>query len=162
MVAFPSPPQPRPAVDADGDGLAALIEACFAEYDGCVFDRVREFPELDAVATHFAATGGRLWVADAGGAVVGSLGARPAGGAVELAKVYVARAHRGTGLAAALLATAVAFARRRGAERLELWSDTRFRRAHVFYAKHGFRRTGERRFLADLSATFEDRFVRPL
>ncbi len=162
MIPPAPPPRPRPAVDADGDGLARLIAGCFAEYAGCVFDRAREFPELDAVATHFEAAGGRLWVADADGAIVGSLGARPRGESVELVKVYVARARRGTGLAAALLEAALGFARDRGARRLELWSDTRFRRAHVFYAKHGFARTGERRFLADLSDTFEDRFVRTL
>ena len=155
-------PPLRPAVDADGDRLARLIAACFAEYDGCVFDR-GEFPELDAIARHFATAGGRMWVAEAAGALVASLGVRPAPAAgVELLKVYVARPWRGSGLAASLLDTALAFARDRGASRFELWSDTRFTRAHAFYEKHGFRRTGERRFLADLSDSWEDRFVRDL
>jgi putative acetyltransferase len=157
-----APPPLRPATDADGPALAALIAACFAEYDGCVFDR-REFPELAAIADHFARADGRLWVADGGGAIVGSLGARPRDGdGVELLKVYVARPWRGGGLAAALLDAALAFARARGAARLELWSDTRFTRAHAFYEKHGFAPTGERRFLADLSDTWEYRFVRTL
>jgi putative acetyltransferase len=152
----------RPAVDADGAGLAALIAACFAEYAGCVFDR-REFPELDAIATRFAQAGGRLWIAEDRGRIVGSLGARPApADRIELLKVYVAAERRGSGLAATLLAAALDFARERGAAAIELWSDTRFTRAHAFYEKHGFRRTGERRFLADLSDTSEDRFVRPL
>ncbi|MFP4127359.1 MAG: GNAT family N-acetyltransferase [Alphaproteobacteria bacterium] len=155
-------PQLRPAVDADGPRLAQLIAACFAEYDGCVFDR-REFPELAAIARHFAAAGGHIWVAEAAGALVASLGVRPApGDGVELLKVYVARPWRGSGLAPTLLDAALAFARDRGATRLELWSDTRFTRAHAFYEKHGFRPTGERRFLADLSDSWERRFVREL
>ena len=46
-----------------------------------------------------------------------------------------------------------------GATALELWTDTRFTRAHRFYAKHGYNPTGERRALHDLGATLEDRFV---
>jgi len=155
-------PPLRPARDTDGAALAELIAACFAEYEGCVFDW-SEFPELAAIATHFERGQGRLWVAAADGRIVGSLGARPAGeDGVELLKVYVAAPWRGHGLAAVLLDAASGFARERGATRLELWSDTRFTRAHGFYAKHGFTPTGERRLLADLSDTWEFRFVRVL
>jgi putative acetyltransferase len=155
-------PPLRPAVDADGARLADLIATCFSDYDGCVFDR-SEFPELAAIAQHFTAAAGRIWVAEAAGALVGSLGVRPAGeDGVELLKVYVARPWRGSGLATALLETALAFAGARDARHIELWSDTRFARAHAFYAKHGFQRTGEQRFLADLSASWEARFVRGL
>ncbi len=155
-------PPLRPAVDDDGSRLAELVAACFADYDGCVFDW-SEFPELAAIARHFATAGGRIWVAEAAGEIVASLGVRPApADGVELLKVYVARPWRGSGLAATLLDAALAFARERHAARLELWSDTRFTRAHAFYAKHGFVRTGEQRFLADLSDTWEDRFVRDL
>jgi len=155
------PPAPRPAVDADGDALARLIAACFAEYPGCRFDRAREFPELDAIARHFAAIDGSLWVADGADGLAGSLGARPLEpGTVELVKVYVDARWRGSGLASRLLAQGLAFARARGAVTVELWSDTRFTRAHAFYRKHGFRSTGEARFVGDLSASWEARFVR--
>ena len=153
----------RPATDADGDGLAALIRDCFAEYPGCVFARAAEMPELDAVASHFAALEGRIWVAENGVRLVGSLGVRPrADRVVELVKVYVAEECRGSGLAQRLLAHGLAFAATRGARRVELWSDTRFTRGHGFYAKEGFTATGETRFLADLSDTWEYRFVRLL
>mgnify|MGYP001829116333 CR=1 FL=1 len=153
----------RCATDHDGDGLGALIAACFAEYPGCVFDRAAEFAELDAIATHFEQLRGALWVAEQGGAIVGSLGVRPLpSAAVELLKVYVGEPWRGSGLAGRLLEHAVAFACARDAAVLELWSDTRFLRGHRFYEKHGFRRTGESRRLADLSDTVEARFVRPL
>ncbi|TVQ29044.1 MAG: N-acetyltransferase [Geminicoccaceae bacterium] len=156
-------PQLRPARDDDGDGLADLIAACFAEYPGCLFDRALEFPELDAIATHFADQDGVIWLAEQRGRIVGSLGARPtADGGLELLKVYVDARWRGTGLALRLLGQAECLASQRAAHQLELWSDTRFERAHRFYAKHGFRPTGERRFLADISDSWEARFVRPL
>lgn len=151
----------READDGDGDALAALIAGCFAEYDGCVFDRACEFPELDAIATHFRAAGGCMWVVEADLAVVGCLGVRPLrSDAIELLKVYVDGRCRGTGIAQELLAEAEAFARRLGASQLELWSDTRFLRGHRFYEKQGFERTGEKRFLNDLSDSWEYRFVR--
>ena len=155
-------PTLRPATDDDGDALARLIAACFAEYPGCRFDRATEFPELDAIATHFAQQGGCMWVAEQGAGIVGCLGVRPTpAGSVELLKVYVAADLRGSGLARRLLSRAETFAAARQVDRIELWSDTRFTRAHGFYAKHGFLDTGERRFLADLSDSWEARFVRP-
>ncbi len=153
----------RVACDADGDALGHLIAGCFAEHPSCVFDRARELPELDAIATHFTELGGVIWVAEARDELVGSLGLRPAGPAtVELLKVYVATPWRGRGLAQALLARGLAEARARRARRVVLWSDTRFTRGHAFYAKAGFERTGQTRFLADLSDTWEYRLVRRL
>ncbi|MFK8253768.1 GNAT family N-acetyltransferase [Ancylobacter terrae] len=147
----------RPATDADGDRIAALISACFAEYPGCVFERAAEFPELDAIATHFAARGGAIWVADGDEPVVGSLAAAPTEvpGTIELFKMYVARPARRGGLASALLARAIAFARGRQARRVRLWTDTRFLDAHRFYERHGFVRQPGERALHDLSDSRE-------
>ncbi len=154
-------PNLRSARDDDGDAIAHLIAACFAEYPGCVFDRAAEFPELDAIATHFAGQMGAMWVAEWGGGLVGCLAVRPTpSGSAELLKVYVAADQRGTGLARRLLAEAERYAAEGGIERMELWSDTRFTRAHRFYVKHGFVDTGERRFLGDVSSSWEARFVR--
>ncbi|WP_029349913.1 GNAT family N-acetyltransferase [Bosea sp. 117] len=154
----------RPATDADGDGVAALIAGCFAEYEGCLFDRAAEFPELDAIASHFAARGGTIWVADREGSVVGSLAVAPTEepGTVELFKMYLTREVRGRGLAAGLLGHAVGFARARGAGTVRLWTDTRFTDAHRFYERHGFVRAGEPRPLNDISASWEYPYRRRL
>lgn len=60
----------------------------------------------------------------------------------------------GTGLAAALLETAERHVRDAGALQLELWTDTRFTRAHRFYEKHGYRRQPEQRILHDTNGPF--------
>lgn len=153
----------RPARNEDGDALARLIAAVFAEYPGCIFDREAEFPELDAIAGDFAAKGGAIWVAEQDGAVIGSLGIvpLPEGGA-ELHKLYVDAAARGSGAAPALLGQALAWARTRGCAWIELWSDQRFTRGHRFYEKHGFRRTGAERVLDDLSCSAEFHYRREL
>ncbi|MDF2995148.1 MAG: GCN5-related N-acetyltransferase [Xanthobacteraceae bacterium] len=147
----------RPATDADGDGLAALIAGCFAEYDGCLFDRAAEFPELDAIATHFRDRNGIMWVAEHEGRIVGSVACAPTeeAGTVELFKLYVAREMRGRGLAGTLLRHVLGFARERGATAVRLFTDTRFLDAHRFYERNGFERLGEARPLHDISNSYE-------
>ena len=157
-------PTIRDATDGDSEPLAALIAASFAEYPNCHFVW-EEFPELRQPASAFAAKGGRLWVADApGGGIAGSLAATPvpSQNAVEITKVYADPAFRGSGLAQALFAEALAFARAGGFGEMMLWSDTRFERGHRFYEKLGFRRWPCERYLADISETWEYHFRLPL
>lgn len=151
----------RPASDTDGDAIAELIESAFSEYEGCLFDRALEFPELDAIASHFAAREGIIWVAESAGAVIGSLAIAPTRdmdaptGGLEITKVYVARAARRRGVARALFETAHDEARRRGAPEIRLWTDTKFLDAHRFYERCGFERAGAPRELHDISKTWE-------
>ena len=152
----------RAGQDADAPGFIALIAACWAEYPGCVMDLDGEVPELRALASYFAGQGGALWVAEAGGDIVGMVGVTPGDGFWEIRKMYVAGAHRGSGLARELLARAEAFAMEAGATRLELWSDTRFDRAHAFYAARGYVQAGPIRVLNDLSNSLEFHFRKPV
>ncbi|KRE17870.1 hypothetical protein ASE63_01350 [Bosea sp. Root381] len=154
----------RPARDDDSEPLAILIAASFAEYPNCLFEW-SEFPELRRPASHFAAKGGKLWIADApGGGIAASLGVAPVPeqNAVEITKVYAAPAFRGSGLAQALFAEALRFAQDGGYSEIMLWSDSRFARGHRFYEKLGFRRWPGERYLADVSATWEYHFRLPL
>lgn len=153
---MPAVPTIRPAVDADGAGIARLIAAVFAEYEGCpfVFD---DFPELAAPASHYRRRHGELLVAEADGTIVGSIAvSSPDGdGVFELNKVYVDRSRRGTGLAQALYAAALERAEARGARALKLWSDTRFLSGHRFYEKLGFTRQPVVRFVPDATDCWE-------
>lgn len=157
-------PPLRDARDSDSEPLAALIAASFAEYPNCHFVW-EEFPELRQPASAFAAKGGRLWIAEApDGGVAGSIGVAPVPeqNAAELTKVYVAPAFRGAGLAQALFAEALGFAQAGGYGEMMLWSDSRFARGHRFYEKLGFVRWPGERYLADVSATWEYHFRKPL
>lgn len=159
----PLPPL-RDARDSDSEPLARLIAASFAEYPCCFFEW-SEFPELRAPASHFTGKGGRLWVADAAdGGIAGSLGVlpMPEQNAVEIFKVYADPAFRGSGLAQALFARAVDFARAGGYREMMLWSDTKFTRGHRFYEKLGFIRWPGQRYLADVSETWEYHFRKSL
>jgi putative acetyltransferase len=147
----------RDARDDDAEGLIELIGGVFAEYSGCVLDVDGELPELRAIATAFRSAGGRFWVAELGGRLVGSVGLTPAarGPGVELRKLYVDRSCRRTGLGGRLHDLVVDEARARGAQFIELWSDTRFADAHRFYERRGYVRGPMTRELRDQSASVE-------
>lgn len=151
----------RPARDADGEALIALIGSVWAEYPGCVMDADAELAEMRAIASAYAAAGGRFWVAESAGLVVACIGsagaaARPGlGMGAELHRLYVRAAARRQGIAAALCELVEADARASGAAFVDLWSDTRFLDAHRLYERRGYRREPEIRHLNDLSASIE-------
>jgi putative acetyltransferase len=151
----------RPVMDADGPAIAALIAACFAEYDGCFYSPA-EFPELVHPALHYAAKAAELWVLEDGVRLVGTVAVTPVPEqqACEITKVYLAASHRGSGAGPALMAHASQRAAAMGHADLVLWTDTRFQRAHRFYEKLGFVRLPVRRYLADVSHSWEYRCER--
>ncbi|MEO3473419.1 GNAT family N-acetyltransferase [Roseomonas sp. CAU 1739] len=153
----------RDGLDSDADGFIALIGACWGEYPGCILDVDGEVPELRALATYFRDQGGRLWVAEQGGRIIGMIATRPLkeDAAWEICRMYVDGAARGSGLATRLLDTAESHARVSGAERMVLWTDTRFTRAHGFYEKLGYVRQGSIRILDDISNSLEFRYTKP-
>jgi len=157
----PPPLRLRDGTDADALAYIRLIGEAWAAYPGIVFDVDAELPELHALASHFAARGGRVWLSEEGH---GMIATRPLGAdeAWEICRLYVDAAARGTGLAHALLDAAEGHARAQGAERLVLWTDTRFDAAHAFYEKRGYVRAGAIRILDDLSKSLEFRYAKPL
>ncbi len=156
--------QLRAVRDEDADALAALIGAAYDEYPGCVLDLPGIDLDLTAPATTTAAAGGRWWVLERDGVLVGSIGTGPldADGAVELKRCYLAADFRGRGLATRLISRVETHAAALGATWVTMWSDTRFTPAHHRYTSLGYRDSGERRQLFDPSDTTEIRFVKHL
>jgi putative acetyltransferase len=96
--------------------------------------------ELLRLPSSYADHGGAFWVAvDASGQIVGTCGAFPVEDAdLEVRKMYLLPAARGTGAGRALLDVCVAWAKGRGARRLVLDTTERMQSAIAFYEKHGF------------------------
>ena len=148
----------RPVRDEDGPALERLIAACWAEYPGCVMDVDSEEPWLRAPATAYAEKQGALWVT---GDLQACVGVRPlTDRVVELKSLYVAATARRGGVGRRLVRRAERWARESGAQRIELWSDTRFLDAHRLYERLGYAFTGVTRDLHDLSNTTEYEMVR--
>lgn len=153
----------RPGRDADGPAMIALIWDCWSAYPGIRMDVDGEMPQLHALGTYYADQGGALWVAETVDQVVGMIAVRPMDDlAWEICQVYVDPALHGSGLGYGLLDLAERHAIAAGAERLALWSDTRFDRAHRFYEKHSYVRHGPIRVLADISNSLEFGYAKPV
>ncbi len=147
----------RPATDADSAGVIAVISRAYAEYPGCILDVDGEEPTLKTPASSYD----RFWVVEEGGHVGGCVGLA-LGDPAELKKLYLDARLRGFGLGRKLIALVEEAARATGAQRIELWSDTRFKTAHAVYERCGYRKTGSTRDLHDLSNSTEFRFEKGL
>ena len=153
----------REVRDDDSAALIGLIGGCWSEYPGVELHVDAEEPWLRAPATAYAGWDGRMWVVELAGEVVACCGAKPlADGVVELKSMYVAAPARRRGLARLLEGRVLDEARRRGARRVELWSDTRFADAHATYAALGWTRLPGERDLHDLSCSREYPFAKDL
>jgi GNAT superfamily N-acetyltransferase len=153
----------RPGRDDDGPAIIALIWACWSAYPGVKMDVDREMPELHALASYYASQGGALWIAEAEGNVSGMVAVLPMDAVTwEICRVYVDPSLHGAGLGHALLDQAERYAVAAGAERLALWTDTRFDRAHRFYEKRSYVRQGAVRVLDDISSSLEFHYAKPV
>lgn len=82
-----------------------------------------------------------LWVAERGGAIVGSIFTMPSeglAGSAQLRMLYVEPEARGLGIGRLLVEQCVAFAREAGYERMRLWTHTIQDSARRLYAAAGF------------------------
>ena len=107
------------------------------------------------MASYYGGQGGAVWLAGD----VGMIATRPLTPTLwEICRVYVMPSCHGSGLGAALLTHAEGHARAHGATEFELWTDTRFTRAHRFYEKHGYRKQPGTKELHDLGRSVEFRY----
>ncbi|MGE0142635.1 MAG: GNAT family N-acetyltransferase [Planctomycetota bacterium] len=165
-MAFPRAEQCeiRLATDGDSPGIVALVGRCFFDYERCWLDVDREETGLLSPSSAFT----RFWVLAHGDRIYGSIACNDHEAeadhprSVELKKCYVHPALRRQGVATRLVDLVEAHAQDFHAHTVELWSDTRFLQAHALYERLGYRRSGARRELGDISDTAEFHFVKTL
>ncbi|MPR05860.1 GNAT family N-acetyltransferase [Microvirga tunisiensis] len=157
-------PMIRPVIDADAQDLFGLLSLCYAEYPGCFVDPHDDLPDLISPSTSYAETEGAFWaVGDERGRVCACVAVDfPESGTAELHRLYVRSDQRGQGLGSLLVRQAESHARVRGAERIVLWSDTRFTTAHRLYKRLGYTQIDGQRQLTDISKSAEYRFEKAL
>ncbi len=157
-------PALRRAEDRDAQDLFGLLSLCFAEYPGCFVDPHGDLPDLREPGASFARKGGSFWVAeDERGRVCACVAVDfPEEGAAELHRLYVRPDRRRQGLGEALVRLVEEEARRRDAQIIFFWSDTRFADAHRLYRRLGYQGGTVTRDLGDISNSVEYRFEKPL
>jgi GNAT superfamily N-acetyltransferase/2-polyprenyl-3-methyl-5-hydroxy-6-metoxy-1,4-benzoquinol methylase len=130
----------RPATNADGPVVRALVFATLREFGLCPEPAATD-SDLDDIESSYFGSGG--WFAvlcePATGRVVGTAGLKPrGGGVVELRKMYLDPAARGKGLGRVLLDAAVRHAEQAGFERIVLETATALKAAVRLYKRNGF------------------------
>lgn len=128
----------RPFTPEDQSVVIALIDSIYTEYGDCICLENCDSDLLDVPANY---ANGRFMVLVDGDALRGTVAVKQNPehpDACYLKRLYLHAGLRGGRWADRMLAWAVGAARELGMKRIEGWSDTRFTRAHAFYAKHGF------------------------
>jgi GNAT superfamily N-acetyltransferase len=150
-------PVVRPVKGADAAAIVGLVHRCFREY--AEFAPEGWAPPADTgargrmeVALARPVTGGRVAVADDGGHaghvlwIPSADSERIAAHAPDIAylwQLFVEPAHRGTGVAAELIATATVVARDEGYAEMRLLTPKSHARAGRFYEREGWSLLGD-------------------
>ena len=123
----------------DSSEIISLVGEVWREYD-CILNTDVEEQHLLDPGNYFRQRGGDFWIVRENGVLIATVGVSIEGELAEMKTLYVRKEARGGGLGTRLANLAMETAKRRGAERMELWSDTRFTDAHRMYERLGFTR----------------------
>lgn len=152
----------REARNKDSDQIIKLIRDCFNEYPKCYLDVDVEMPELKKIYSYFKFKNGNFWVFEKNNKVIGSMGLAPKGKDLELHKLYIKKNQRGKGLAKIMVIKAEKYAKKFGFKKMILWTDTRFKEAHLMYLKLNYKKMKKTRRLYDISDTTEFHFQKKI
>jgi putative acetyltransferase len=156
----PSTPYLRPAQPQDRDAIIALIDEVLSEYG----DRLspdgadRDLRDIDG---YYVAAGGMFIVLEDTGRIRGTHAVLPAPqqpGVCVFRRLYLDPGLRGGLWGLRLMQWTLHWAREHGMHRIEFWSDTRFDRAHRFFARFGFQRDGRIRTVEDGWLPYQEYF----
>ncbi len=121
--------------------------------------------DLRDIEKAYRQRGGEFIVAEQGNQIVGSHATLPVdvdAGIITFRRLYTTRETRGSGLGDTLMQWALTWAAEHGFKQVVFWSDTRFTRAHSFFAKLGFEK-GETREMNDGHEPYQEfRFTKSL
>lgn len=153
-------PHLRLARPQDQPGIMALIDRVYREYGDRLCPENADSDLLDLDRHYFQAGGAFVVLAEPGQvrgthAVVPDAG-RP--GVCVFRRLYLDPCLRGGAWGAQLMQWAMDWARTAGMQRIEFWSDTRFTRAHAFFARWGFQRDGRCRTMHDGWMPYQEYF----
>jgi putative acetyltransferase len=128
---------------SDAEPVLALITSVLTSY-GFSPDIGGLHRDLELVAKRYGQDRSGFWVAERGGALVGTVAVRAKDELTcELKRLYVNPAVRGIGIGQLLYMHAETFARSAGYEKMWLDSSRRFTQARRLYERNGFVRVEE-------------------
>ncbi len=141
----------RLATTADQPQIITLIDDVYTEYGEIMCLENADKDLLDIEGYYFGRAGS-FWVLEQAGKILGSHASHPVAnspGVCTFRRLYLACELRGSKWGLRLMQVTIDWAQEKKYRRIEFWSDTRFDRAHRFFEKFGFHRTGEIREMQD-------------
>jgi N-acetylglutamate synthase-like GNAT family acetyltransferase len=143
--------QLRLATTEDAPGIIALITEVYTEFGEtmCLDNGDRDLLQIES---YYFSRGGGFWVLEIDGTIVGSHAAHPLPDRPRVCtfrRLYLRSGLRGSEWGKRLMEVTMEWGRQAGFRRIEFWSDTRFQRAHRFFEKFGFQKTGAIREMND-------------
>ena len=153
----------RVARNKDGMKIINLIRKCFNDYPNCYLDVKNDAPELEYIFTYFKNKKGKFWVYAENMRIIGCMGiSLTQKGELEIHKLYINKENRRRGLANKLIKKAEIYAHLHHLKKITLWTDTRFKEAHIMYKNLKYKKMKNTRKLFDVSNTTEYRFEKKL
>ena len=150
----------RHATIEDRDGIVALINSVLGEYGDRLVLETLDCDLLDIEGYYFA-RGGAFVVLDENGRIRGTHAAVPKigqPGICEFKRLYLEASWRGGVWGTRLMQWSIDWAQSQGMRRIEFWSDTRFVRAHRFFARFGFQHDGRIRTVPEGWTPYQEFF----
>lgn len=150
----------RLALPEDVNQIVALIDGVLQEYGDriCVEPGGAEADLLTIQKSYFD-IGGCFWVMEepSVSTIIATHSAIPvANGVCTFKRLYLASPFRGTDCGPRMMQVAIDWASKAGFQAIEFWSDTRFERAHRFFGRFGFEKTGQTRSMTDSHQPYEE------
>lgn len=152
--------QLRPAIPEDRDAIMVLIDTVLREYDDRLWIQGADRDLLD-IEGHYVAQGGAFVVLDDSGQMRGTHAVVPDAlrpGVCYFRRLYLDATLRGSSWGTRLMQWTLDWAHTHAMQRVEFWSDTRFTRAHAFFARFGFQRDGRVRSMHDGWKPYQEYF----
>ena len=150
----------RLATPQDCQTITRLIDGVLREYGDeiCLTGADRDLMDITG---HYEQLGGAFVVLDDEGTIRGTHAVVPDGTRQDvffLRRLYLEQALRGGVWGIRLMDWTLEWATAHGARRIELWTDTRFERAHAFFRRCGFQPDGRIRAMNDGVAPYREYF----
>ena len=126
----------------DQELIIKMIDSIYQEYGDSIYLQDADSDLLDIEANYL--NHGEFWVATSDDTeVIGCIAIKPGedNNIAWLKRFYLLSEFRGLGIAQEMHDTAVQWCKKNGITELHLWSDTRFKRAHLFYQKNSYLQT---------------------
>jgi len=151
----------RRATNNDSNEIISLITSIYNEYGEIMYTEGADRDLLDIRGNYHAKGGDFIVMVNEVDEIIGSHATLPINtkdGVLTFRRLYLKKNYRGEGAGKKLMDWAVKWSIENQFNRVEFWSDVRFKRAHDFFEKYGFLKSGEIREMNDGALPYSEFF----